>query len=148
MGNEAGSDDGWLQERRYCILSCFQHGVATAPAALVQCAANRVQGARGRASPGADRAMPSTMEREVCPMGERRRGRSKAVDRLSSGRIRIHDGRESARGCDRTRVDDTAPENGNRETGAAINGSITALLPRNHRWAGCAAHENYGLWIH
>lgn len=26
-----------------------------------------------------------------------------------------------ARGCDRTRVDDTAPENGNREAGAAIN---------------------------
>lgn len=35
-----------------------------------------------------------------------------------------------------TGVDDTAPENGNREAGAAINvRSITALLPRNHCWA-------------
>lgn len=112
MRNEAGSDDRRLQKRRYgfanrqlrgyrrmharrfvdeertqTILSCFQHGVAAGPAALIQGTANRVQGARGGASPGTDRAMPSAVEREVRPMGERRCGRSKTVDGLSSGRI-------------------------------------------------------------
>lgn len=95
MGVIGGRGEEWTRT----ILSCFQHGVATAPAALIQCATDRVQGARSRASSSADGAMPSTMKWEVRSMGEWRRGRSKAVDGLSRSRIRIHGGREEREGA-------------------------------------------------